>query len=129
MLPRSGWAECLIERHHQVDVPKGGLQELFERLDLHQQQLLAESEENSVDEIAVKSRLLVFTTSAAYWLRSTKGLPDAVEAARLILLHGEDEGFYHAQNISEHMDQMEFGREAELVDFLACWGDWVSQGP
>jgi hypothetical protein len=119
----------LIKRHHQVDVPKGGLQELFERLNLHQQQLLAESEENSVDEIAVKSRLLVFTISAAYWLRSTKELPDAVEAARLILLHGEDDGFYHAQNISEHMDQMDFGREAELVDFLACWGDRVNQGP
>jgi hypothetical protein len=91
--------------------------------------LLAGAEDNPVGGVAFKSRSLVFTISAAFWLRSTKGLPNAVEAAKFILLHGKHAGLYDMQNISEHVSQMKFGREEELVDFLACLRDWVSQWP
>jgi hypothetical protein len=118
----SDWFEDSIQKLNNDNLPDFDPSDLFDRMAKYEEQSLAEAAEPAV---SVSSKGLVFTISAAYWLRSNRFSPHSEQAAFCILLGGEQGGLYDAQSISEHMNEMKFGDQDELINFLACWRDWV----
>jgi hypothetical protein len=81
-------------------------------------QSVIEAPQHSMRSVQGNMRLLVFTISTAFWLRSTNNLPWSESAAAHILRSGEREDLFEAEAISHRLNQMVLGDEKQLVSLL-----------